>query len=134
MSNVTLIFIYTIYLRNSNKVKCPACIHGDCEHNVCNCKYRWTGTNCEINPKFERIVWLPWIFYAFGTIEFIFITILIVLTIYFREMKEIKIGKPFFLISILLGIILQILIIFLTYHNPSSFICTSKIWFKFMVT
>jgi len=86
-----------------------------------------------MNPKFKKITWLPWIFYAFGSIEFIFITTLIVLTIIFREMKEIKIGKPFYLISILLGIILQIMIIFLAYLEPSPIFCILKIWFKYMV-
>jgi len=121
-----------LHIYSCNIVKCPICIHGICEHNVCNCHPGWTGTNCEINPKFKRKGWLPWIFYTFGSIELIFIVALIVLTIYFREMKEIKIGKPFFLISILLGIILQILIIFLTYHKPSALICTTKIWFKYI--
>ena len=48
-------------------------------------------------------------------------------------MKEIKIGKPFYLISILLGIILQIMIIFLAYIEPSPIFCILKIWFKYMV-
>ncbi len=101
--------------------------------NICECGDGWTGNNCGINPKFKKNMWLPWIFYAFGFIEFIFIATLIVLTIIFREVKEIKIGKPFFLISILLGIILQLIIIFLTYLEPSPVFCTLKIWFKYMV-
>jgi len=130
MLNNNFIFIY-----KSNLLKCTqSCyIHGNCTNNVCICNDGWTGSNCEMNPKFKKITWLPWIFYAFGSIEFIFITTLIVLTIIFREMKEIKIGKPFYLISILLGIILQIMIIFLAYLEPSPIFCILKIWFKYMV-
>jgi len=122
-------------LFKSNKNKCaPTCyIHGKCERNICICKKGWTGTNCEINPKFKKISWLSWLFYAFGSIEFIFIAIIIVLTIFFRKEKEIKIGRPFFLISILLGIILHIMIIFLTFLKSSPTFCTLKIWFKYMV-
>jgi len=128
-NNLNLCIFY-----KSNLIKCePTCIHGKCEKNICNCDKGWIGNNCNENPKFKNITWLPWIFYIFGSIEFIFIASLIVLTIFFREMKEIKIGKPFYLISILLGIILQIMIIFLTYLEPSPIYCCLKIWFKYMV-
>jgi len=121
---------------NSNPLNCvPGCSHGgECiNNNKCKCMNGWTGSFCEEKTKYQKNKWLPYVFYSLGLIEYIFIGTLVVLTIVFREMKEIKLGKPFFLISILIGLIFQISIIFLIFPKPNPALCTVKIWLKYMV-
>ncbi|KAL6617643.1 hypothetical protein U3516DRAFT_865677 [Neocallimastix sp. 'constans'] len=119
-------------LSTCNAIDCKCGIHGNCTKNKCNCIDRWTGVFCDINPTFTFTYWPIVIFANIGVFELLVVILLIVLTIFFRDHKEIKMGRPFFLISILIGIIFHIIIIFLLYRVPTKILCILYLWLKLM--
>ncbi|ORX81822.1 hypothetical protein BCR32DRAFT_268045 [Anaeromyces robustus] len=131
------------YVKNIDDDNIKSCILKKCDYdckndgiciekNKCQCRIGWKGDLCQIHPSYTTILILRHIYFFFGLIELILVLILIYITIYFKNLKEVKLAKPFFMLSILLGIVLELCIIFLVYFTPSKNLCLTILWFRYM--
>jgi hypothetical protein len=119
-------------IKTCKKIECNCARHGKCIKNICECINGWKGDLCDINPIFVQIKWPIFLFSIIGFIELALTVVLIVLTIHFREYKEIKLGKPFFLVSILVGTISHLMMVFLGFSEPTKFSCIVNYWLRLM--
>jgi len=109
-------------------------MHGECIKNKCSCSNtKWIGELCELKPQYKNVVWLKILFYCFTIIGIILVLTLIGLIIFLRNVKEIKIAKPFFLLSILIGIIFELTNVILIYQKSSYLMCITILSLKYLV-